>query len=116
MLPTRAYVDNIPRVSPGGPATRPSVDVHLALVVAAAEADVDHFPSGEFTRYPVRTTVEALRLIETARPRVVVIDWDVPQIDGPQVCGAARKFGHTGVLAVMHGVAEGLGRVPESVR
>lgn len=101
MLPTRAYVDNIPRVSPGGAAARPSVDVPAALVVAVAEADVDRFPAGDFTRYPVRATHEALRLIDTARPRVVVIDWDVPQIDGPQVCNAARKFAQTGVLAVM---------------
>ena len=101
MLPTRAYVDNIPRVSPGGSAARPSVDVHASLVVAVAEADVDRIPTGDFARYPVRTTHEALRLIETARPRVVVIDWDAPQIDGPQVCSAATKFGHTGVLVVM---------------
>jgi DNA-binding response OmpR family regulator len=101
MLPTRAYVDNIPRMSPGGSATRPGADVHTALVVAVAEADVDHFPAGDFTRYPVRTTMEALRMIETARPRVVVIDWDAPLIDGPQVCSAARKFGQTGVLVAM---------------
>ena len=101
MLPTRAYLDNIPLVSPGGAAARPSVEVRAVVVIAAAEADLDQFPAGDFTRYPVRTTSEALRLIETARPRVVVIDWDLPHIDGPQVCGAARKFGYTGVLVAM---------------
>lgn len=101
MLPTRAYVDNIPRVSPPGLVARPFADVHGTLVVAVAEADVDRFPAGDFTRYPVRTTNEALRLIDTARPRVVVVDWDVDQIDGPRICTAARQFGHTGVLVMM---------------
>jgi DNA-binding response OmpR family regulator len=71
------------------------------LVVAAAAADIDRFHAASFAHYPVHTTSEALRLIETARPRVVVVDWDVPEIDGPQVCSASRKFAHTGVLAVM---------------
>ncbi len=101
MLPTRAYLDNIPHLSPGAAASRPAVDARAAVVVAVAEADLEQFPTADFTRYPVRSTSEALRLIETARPRVVVIDWDVPHIDGPQICGAARKFGHTGVLVVM---------------
>ena len=101
MLPTRAYADNIPRLSPGGPAPRAAVDTNLALVAAVAEADVERFPAANFARYPVHTTNEALRLIETSRPRVVVVDWDAPQIDGPQVCAAARKFAQTGVLVVM---------------
>jgi len=101
VLPTRAYADNIPRLSPGGPAPRAAVDTNLALVAAVAEADVERFPAANFARYPVHTTNEALRLIETSRPRVVVVDWDAPQIDGPQVCAAARKFAQTGVLVVM---------------
>ena len=68
------------------------------LVIAAAATDAARFPSSGFSRYVVHTTTEALRLIETARPRVVAIDWDVPEIDGFQVCDAARKFAHTAVL------------------
>jgi DNA-binding response OmpR family regulator len=69
-----------------------------ALVVAVAECDVDQFPATSFTRYAVHTTTEALRLIETARPRIVAIDWDTAQIDGIQVCSLARRFAHTGIL------------------
>jgi DNA-binding response OmpR family regulator len=103
MLPTRAYAD-IPRLSPGpnaGPTPRPQGDTRAALVVATAAADVEKFPAATFTRYPVHTTTEALRLIETARPRVVAVDWDVPEIDGTQVCAAALKFPLTGVLVTM---------------
>ena len=102
MLPTRAYTDNIPRVSPGGPAPRVSAEAQPTLVLAVAEAEVERFASSAFNRYPVHTTNDALRLIETARPRVVVIDWDVAAIDGAQVCSAARKFAQTGVLVVMN--------------
>jgi DNA-binding response OmpR family regulator len=101
VLPTRAYADNIPRVSPGGGAARVSVETPPALVAVVAETDVERFPSANFTRYPVHTTTEALRLIETARPRVVVIDWDAPGVDGDLICSAARKFAQTGVLVVM---------------
>jgi DNA-binding response OmpR family regulator len=77
------------------------VDARQSLIVAAAAPDVERFPVGNFARYPVHTTVEALRMIETMRPRVVVIDWDVPEIDPAQVCAAARKFAHTAILAAM---------------
>src|SRR3954467_15740561 len=100
MLPTRAYGE-IPRLSPGGQTARPQPDTRAALVIATSAADVDRFAAASFTRYPVHSTAEALRLIETARPRVVAIDWDVPDIDGVQVCTAARKFAHTGVLVTM---------------
>jgi len=100
MLPTRAYAD-IPRLSPGGPNVRPQIVSEATIVIASAAADADRFPALNFTRYPVHTTGEALRLIETSRPRVVAIDWDVPEIDGTQVCSAARKFAHTGVLVTM---------------
>ena len=102
MLPTRAYVDHIPRLSPGGVAERPCVDLRPALVVAVAEVELERFPAGTYTRYAVHSTTDAVRMIETARPRVVVIDWDVPSIDGPQVCSAAGKFPQTGVLVVMN--------------
>lgn len=99
MLPTRAYGE-IPRVSPGG-ATRPQAEARAAFVVATAVETVEYFAASGFKRYAVHTTAEALRMIETARPRVVAIDWDVPAIDGPLVCAAALKFPLTGVLVAM---------------
>ena len=100
MLPTRAYAV-VSRSSPGGLTARPLVESRAALVIAAAVADVDRFPAANFARYPVHSTSEALRRIETARPRVVAIDWDVPEIDGAQLCSAARKFPHASVLVTM---------------
>jgi CheY-like chemotaxis protein len=97
MLPPRAYAEAVPRLSPG-PNPRPVPTARPAIVIAAAQIDIDRFPSGDFSRYAVHTTHEALRLIETARPRVVIADWDCQEIDGEQVCAAARKFSQTGVL------------------
>jgi len=98
MLPLRAYAD-IPRLSPGGQLSPPKA---TAFVLAAAAADLEQFPAGEFARYHAHTTGEAVRLIETARPRVVAIDWDVPEIDAAHVCTVALKFPLTGVLATMN--------------
>jgi DNA-binding response OmpR family regulator len=100
MLPTHAYAE-VPRLSPGGNVARTQTETRATLVVATAAAHLDRFPAAAFTRYGVHTTREALRMIETARPRIVAIDWDVPEIDGPQVCDAARKFPFTGVLVTM---------------
>ena len=97
MLPPRAYAEAIPRLSPG-PNPRAVPTARPAIVIAAAQTDIDRFPSADFSRYAVHTTHEALRLIETARPRVVIVDWDCHEIDGQQVCAAARKFSQTGVL------------------
>ena len=47
------------------------------------------------------TTSEAVRLIETARPRIVAIDWDIPEIDGGAGLRRRQKFALTGVLVVM---------------
>lgn len=98
--PTHAYV-GIPRVSPGGSIAGAKADARAALVVATTAARLDRFPAGAFIRHGVHTTREALGMIETARPRVVAIDWDVAEIDGLQVCEAARKFPFTGVLVMM---------------
>jgi CheY-like chemotaxis protein len=101
MLPTRAYTETIVHPSSVGSAARVHVDPRSAFVIAAAPADIDRFPSSAFTRYPVFTTNEALRLIEAARPRLVAIDWDVAEIDGARVCAAARTCPYTGVLVAM---------------
>jgi DNA-binding response OmpR family regulator len=100
MLPPRAYSEPIPRLSPG-PALRTNSEIRPALVLAVAASDVECFPASTFTRYVVQTTAEALRLVETARPRVVMIDWDAPEFDGPQICAAARKFPHTAILVTI---------------
>lgn len=99
MLPPRAYAEPVPRFSPG-PAGRSAIDPKTAVVIAVPEADADRFPVGTFTRYTVHTTHDALRQIETSRPRVIVVDWDCQEIDAAQVCGIARKFTQTGILMV----------------
>lgn len=112
MLPTRAYTEAIPRLSPGGAAKATSVETRPALVLAVPITEVERFAASNFTRYPVHSTVEALRLIETARPRVVVVDWDADGIDGVEVCTAARKFVHTGILVATDAPA----RVPAALK
>ena len=97
MLPTRAYAD-IPRLSPGGSTLRPQPETRPALVVVASPDQADRFAASDFVRYAVHRTSEALRIIETARPRVVAVDWDAPDVDGARVCAAASKFPHTGIL------------------
>ncbi len=100
MLPTRAYLD-VPRFSPNASGARVRPEVHEAIVIAAAADTIEQFPSAQLTRYAAYTTKEAVRLIETARPRIVVIDWDVPEIDGAAVCVAALKFPQTAVLVTL---------------
>lgn len=101
MLPPRAYGEPLPplparlRAQPSPTAARPP------LIVAAEEADVERYPSWPFVRHTARSTLEAVRLINRWRPRVVVIDWDLPAFEAGAVCTAARQQGATGVLAVM---------------
>jgi CheY-like chemotaxis protein len=100
MLPTRAYADPLPPFSAGLRSQPSPHDVRPAFVVAAAAADVDRFPEAPLTRLAARTTTEAVRLIERWRPRVVAIDWDLPDtFDGAVISGAARQAGFTAILA-----------------
>lgn len=98
MLPTRAYSESISRLSPGGAVPHSVADPRPVLLLAVPVGDADRFAGANFTRYPVHSTGDALRLIETARPRVVAIDWDCAEIDGVEVCTAARRFAQTGIL------------------
>ena len=100
MLPNRAYA-TVPTLSPVASHLHAQPEGQPALVIAAAAADGHSYAVAHFTHYHVHTTNEALRMIETARPRVVVVDWDTPEIDGLTVCAAARKFAHTAILVVM---------------
>jgi DNA-binding response OmpR family regulator len=69
------------------------------LVVAVAAVDVEQFPEAPLTRVAAGTTAEAIGLIDGWRPRVVAIDWDLPEaFDGPAIGRAARQ---TGVRAVL---------------
>lgn len=98
MLPTRAYADPLPPFSTGMRAEATAGDPRPTLIVAAAAVDVEQFPSTPFARLAARSTIEALRLIERWKPRVVAIDWDAPEFDGRQICAAARQSPGTGVL------------------
>jgi CheY-like chemotaxis protein len=99
MLPTRAYADPLPPFSAGTRAQPSPQDVRPAFVVAVAAVDVDRFPESSLTRLAARTTAEAVRLIERWRPRVVAIDWDLPEaFDGPAISSAARQTGFTAIL------------------
>lgn len=98
MLPTRAYADPLAPFSAGMRAEAAAGDPRPTLIVAATAAGVEQFPSTPFARLAARSTIEALRLIERWKPRVVAIDWDAPEFDGRQICAAARQSPGTGVL------------------
>jgi DNA-binding response OmpR family regulator len=91
MLPTRAYQDAV--VSP-----RPQVDERSVMIVVASRADAERFPPSTFTRLSAQNTAEAISLITRMRPRVLVVDLDLPEVDGQQVVSAATRVAHTGVL------------------
>src|SRR5688572_8245626 len=99
MLPTRAYDDPAASFSAGARAQLSPDDARPVFVVAASAADVEYFPAAPFTRIAARTTVEAIRLIERWRPRVVAIDWDLPEeFDGPAISSTARQTAFTAIL------------------
>jgi CheY-like chemotaxis protein len=97
MLPSRAYAQPLAPFSAGRP--HPTAeDARNTFVVAVAAADLDKYPEAPLARLAARSTVEAIRLIERTRPRVVAIDWDVPEFDGPAITAAARQNGSTAIL------------------
>ena len=101
MLPPRAYAEPLPPF-PANLRARPSpTDSRAPLIVAAAASDVERFPAAPYARFVARTTVEALRLIERWRPRVIAVDWDLPEFDGNAICASTRHNGPVGILAVM---------------
>ncbi len=98
MPPSGAYADLLPPFSSGARAEPTANDAHPALIVAVAPSDVQRFPDAPFMRFAARNTADALRLMERWRPRVVVVDWEVPDFDGLQICAAAHRMPGTGVL------------------
>src|SRR3954466_8992891 len=84
------------------PATAaPQRDSALTLLVATSVADADTFDATSFPSIIAHTTLEVLRVLTHARPRVVAIDWDVKEIDGAAVCHEARQRG-CAVLVATH--------------
>ena len=100
MLPTRAY-EPLPPFSAGVRAEPGAADGRSAMVVAVAASDVDRFPSSPYSRFAARSTLDAVRLIERWRPRVVAVDWDLTDCDARQICAAAKAHAGTGILATM---------------
>jgi CheY-like chemotaxis protein len=99
MSPTRGRADPM-RVSPGTRGERAPTDSRPALVLAVIASEVERFPSARYVRFVAHTTSEAIRLLEQCRPRAVVIDWDVPEFDGPAICDVARRWRGTGILVI----------------
>jgi hypothetical protein len=101
MLPPRAYADPLPAFSVNQRAHSAASDSRPPLVVAVSPADVDRFPGAPYARFAARTTMEAVRLIEQVRPRVIAIDWDVTDLNPGAICVAAKHVPPVGLLAVM---------------
>lgn len=101
MLPPRAYAEPLPPFSANLRAHPAPTDSRPPLVVAVPAHDVDRFPAAPYSRWAARTTAEAVRLIERTRPRVVAVDWDVPELEAVAICAAARQVGPVGILALM---------------
>jgi DNA-binding response OmpR family regulator len=83
------------------PVTRPHVplpDSRPVAVLAVDPGDVRLYPSTSFTTIAAPTTGEAIQCIERMRPRVVAVDWDLPSLDGTEICRAARRVASTSVL------------------
>lgn len=109
MLPSRAYA----RPSDSGPTKQASPgEVRLTIVAVAGAADLKLFPNAPYTCLAAHVTADAIRLIESARPRVVALDLDLPGVDALEVCGAARRHAETSVLVMTGAVA----RVPPVLR
>lgn len=51
-----------------------------------------------FTRSYAHSGGEALRHISSQRPRVVVVDWDEPELEAAEVCTSARAVSNTSLL------------------
>ena len=100
-VPTPAYQEPLPSFSANLRAQPSPTDARPSLIVAVADADVERFPSSPYVRLAARTTLEAVRMIDRWKPRVIVIDWDAPGFDAVAICGAARQYGQAGLLAVM---------------
>jgi DNA-binding response OmpR family regulator len=94
MLPSRAYANSVPPLSPGGPITG------TAMLVVASPADALRFAMSSFSCVPAHTTADALRALERTRPRVTAIDWDHPGVDGAAICRRVNELRCGSVLVI----------------
>jgi CheY-like chemotaxis protein len=101
MLPPRAYAEPLPPFSANLRAHPAPTDSRPPLIVAVAAQDVERFPATPYARFAARTTTEAVRLIERWRPKVIAVDWDLPEFDHTTICAAARQAAPVGILALM---------------
>ncbi len=81
------------------------------LLVATTPTDIEGFTAAQFMRVAAHTTRDVLRALTESRPRVIALDWDVKEIDGPAVCAAGRQSGSA--ILVMTRVPE---RVPSALK
>jgi DNA-binding response OmpR family regulator len=83
------------------------------ILLAVATDDVDQYPSEQSRAIAAHTTPDALGRFARLRPRVVVIDWDCPEIDGRALCRvAARAIDAPVVMATIRLVQQ----VPEALK
>ena len=101
MLPPRAYAEPLPQVSANFRAQPAPVESRPPLIVAVSPQDIERFPAAPFARFTARTTSEAIRLIGQQRPRLVAVDWDLPEFDHGAICNAAKQAAPVSILAVM---------------
>jgi CheY-like chemotaxis protein len=64
----------------------------LRVLVVAGGPDLDLYPTGPHARLTAHTTGDAIAAIERERPALVVIDWDLRNVDAVKVCRAAVRF------------------------
>ena len=84
------------RVAPE-PARRPA-ETTPALLLAIDPLDAAMYAAAPFTRLSAQTTADAVQRIARERPRIVVVDWDREDFDGPAICRAAAALPATSVL------------------
>jgi DNA-binding response OmpR family regulator len=84
----------------------------IVAVLAIAESDVVRYPTATFTTVTAHTTGDAIHCIERIRPRVLVVDWDLPVLDGSAVCKAAAQFASATMLVT----TESVERVPAAIK
>jgi len=87
-------------------------DVRPVLLAAVPPGEVQMYSAGPFTRLAAHTTADAIAMVTRARPRLVVIDWDLRDVDGQEVCRVAASLSGISVLVTTAQVQ----RVPAALK
>jgi CheY-like chemotaxis protein len=95
----RGQVD-VPAVA-ADPRTAATTERRPVVLLAVSKDDVGRYPAVAFMTVAAHSTADALRCIERMRPRVVSVDWELPSVDGSEICRAALRFSTMSVLATM---------------